>query len=272
MLKIPYDQEEDYYESLKPPEFSVPVFAKDLMHYLLAEDLAIGKKVLDAGCGRGYGSYHLSVKGANKVIGVDASDERLATAKKYFSSPNLDFLVMDATAMEFPDSAFDLVVSFEVLEHLPASSTQRFMEEIARVLKADGKFAISTPNRDVYSLGSKISETPGHINELSATEFVQLMKQYFEKCDFYYQFKYEKHQLDLMKERKSAVDNGVRFFCWKDLIPTPVKEMIKSIIRSKDLTLIEHMKLWEIKCAEIPGDLDLSVIQMAICEGPVAKR
>jgi len=147
------------------------------------------------------------------------------------------------------------------------------MNEITRVLNQDGKFIISTPNRDVYSLGSKTSKTLDHINELSVQEFVQLMQRYFKKCEFFYQFRYDKQELELRKEQNARIQSGSQTWSWRSIIPKPIRKIARRTIAStrlklKNPHLIEYMKLYEIKYAETIEDLELSSIQIAICENP----
>lgn len=261
-----------YYESLKPHKIPASWFAGDLMHYIFAEDFVEKKKVLDAGCGTGYGSYHLSIAGADEVVGIDISKENIKKAKNKFTNQNLQFVSMDITRMSFPNKSFDIVVNFEVIEHLPSISIDAFMNEIARVLKDDGKFVISTPNIDVYSLGNKRSETPGHINELSVQEFMELMKRYFEKCEFFYQFRYDKHELDLQKEQQSRQRVENKKMSWRRVIPNPIKKTIKNTLKLAkpsfdNSDLIKQMQIWSVEKSATIADLDLSVIQLAVCEG-----
>lgn len=270
-LSEKYEERRKYYESLRPRKTPVSWFAGDLMHYIFAESFCNNKKVLDAGCGLGYGAYHMSINGAKEVIGIDLSKNNILNASSRFANTNLRFIQMDVTNMAFDERSFDLVTNFEVLEHIPYSSTNLFMEEVTRILGDNGKFIISTPNRDVYSFGSKISKTPGHINELSAQEFIELMKRYFKKCEFFYQFKYDKHEFDLLKEEQSNLKITYKRASWRSIIPKLIKKMIKRIIRLEktnpnDSDLIEQMRLWEVKNAETIDDLNFSVIQIAVCE------
>ncbi len=269
-----YEKKRGYYESLKPSKTPASWFAGDLMHYIFAESFVNDKKVLDAGCGLGYGAYHLSINGAREVIGIDISKKNIANANSRFANANLCFLPMDVTKMSFEDRAFDIVTNFEVIEHIPYSSMKLFMKEAVRTLKGDGKFIISTPNREIYSFGSKISKTPGHINELSVQEFTELMKGYFKKCEFFYQFKYDGHELDLRKEEQSLLEIAGKKSSWRNIIPKPIKKIIKRTLKLErsdlnDSDLIEQMQLWSAKAIETIGDLDLSVIQIAVCEIPI---
>ena len=120
------------------------LYYEHVSRYLLAAPFASGKRVLDLGCGCGYGAAILADRGAADVVGVDASPEAIGYSRERYARPNARFEVMDARALEFPDGAFDLVVSFEVLEHL--GDHERFLDEAARVLAAGGGFLVSTPN------------------------------------------------------------------------------------------------------------------------------
>jgi ubiquinone/menaquinone biosynthesis C-methylase UbiE len=94
---------------------------------------------------------------------------------------------MNCLNLQFKDQVFDLVVSFEVIEHL--SNQELFLSEAKRVLKDSGTFIASTPNKSFYPQdffsSSKESE---HVRELSHLEFVQLLEDYFPSVKLYGQF------------------------------------------------------------------------------------
>lgn len=116
--------------------------------YAAVMELAKGKRVLDVACGEGFGAS-LVADIARSVIGVDISEEAIQHASVTYAKPNLAFHLGDATSLNFPDGSFDVVVSFETLEHI--SEQEQMIAQIRRVLTSDGVLVISTPNRPVYS-------------------------------------------------------------------------------------------------------------------------
>ncbi|MGC8889892.1 MAG: methyltransferase domain-containing protein [bacterium] len=153
--------------------------ATELQHinrYKFAKELVKGMSVLDVACGEGYGSNMLA-ETAKEVIGVDISKETIEQARRKYVKKNLCFKVMNAEELSFEDSYFDIVVSFETIEHL--ERPYKFLKEIKRVLKDGGLFIVSTPNRDLASLGSPIPLNKFHKEEWTLEQFKKLIDYYF---------------------------------------------------------------------------------------------
>lgn len=130
--------------------------------YRLAAALAPGRRVLDAGCGLGYGTAMLFRAGAQSVDGLDRHPEAIGRARA--DAPGTaTFTVGDVLQLPYPDASFDLVVCFEVLEHL--EDHERLLRELRRVLARDGLLLISSPNRGVAPPGN-----PWHLRELTTDE------------------------------------------------------------------------------------------------------
>jgi SAM-dependent methyltransferase len=102
-----------------------------------------GRRVLDLGTGTGRAAIALSKRGAT-VTGVDASGEMLNVARRRASEERLsiEFLEGDAHALAWPDRAFDAVVCFRLLMHVPAWRTA--MAELCRV--ADQRLIFDYPS------------------------------------------------------------------------------------------------------------------------------
>jgi len=94
------------------------------------------RRILDAGCGMGYGAHILG------AIGVDLDVDALRIAKSRYSY--MDFVRADVHSLPFRKECFDMIVSFEVIEHV--IDVQCYTEEIYRCLKMHGLLFISTPN------------------------------------------------------------------------------------------------------------------------------
>lgn len=153
--------------------------ASHITNYLFAEQFIEDKIVLDSGCGYGYGCDLLAKSGAKRIFGIDVSKEAMRFNKRYYNMANLDFIVMDVHNLAFKDGSFDVVVSFEVIEHI--LKTDQYTSEICRILKKDGSCIISTPNKQVSSPGVTKPIFPFHVHEFYANELYTLLNQYFKK-------------------------------------------------------------------------------------------
>jgi len=127
-----------------------------LNRYLMAKPFCNEKKVLDAACGTGYGSYLLKSWGADIVYGLDTDINAIKNAKHIFKESNLFFQTCNIEQLPFNDNEFDVVVSLETIEHL--DNLEGFLQEIKRVLKPDGVVILSYPNNN-YSKEDSINNS-----------------------------------------------------------------------------------------------------------------
>jgi 2-polyprenyl-3-methyl-5-hydroxy-6-metoxy-1,4-benzoquinol methylase len=163
------------------PECVREMWLEHYARYAFATRFAAGKQVLDCACGEGFGAAMLSAVAA-QVDAVDLSETAIAHATRRYPRSNLRFAQADALALPFAAGQFDLVVSFETLEHL--TEHEVLLAEFARVLKADGILLISTPDKRVYSdLAGYRNEF--HPRELYADEFAALLAREFAHTEVY---------------------------------------------------------------------------------------
>lgn len=156
-------------ERVIPGQVDADLFNEHLARYAFAARLSRRKQVLDAGCGAGYGSAELARKAAS-VLGIDRSAEAIAFARAQYLAPNLRFEEADCTALPAADGSIDLVVAFEVIEHL--QDWRGFLREARRVLAPAGQFIVSTPNKRYYSESRGCSgPNPFHVHEFEFEEF-----------------------------------------------------------------------------------------------------
>ncbi len=115
-------------------------------------DVEAGDRVLDLGCGAGRHTYEALRRGA-AVVAVDLDGDLLSQVAAMSAAmiesgdvpatASATFLQGDGTRLPFGDGTFDRVIVSEVLEHVPDDSAA--MTEVERVLKPDGKAAITVP-------------------------------------------------------------------------------------------------------------------------------
>lgn len=144
--------------------------------YLFAREHVAGKRVLDVASGEGYGSALLA-EWANSVTGVDISSDAVRHAgERYGSAANLKYLCASCARIPLPDASFDVIVSFETIEHM--TEHEAFMAEVERLLAPGGLFIISSPNRVEYTdrTGYK---NEFHVKELDGPELRALLNAHF---------------------------------------------------------------------------------------------
>lgn len=173
-MDVPNKPLEDSGERLLTSWAHVSV-AEHLHRYAVALSLADGKQALDIASGEGYGSALLGAR-ARRVLGIDRSAAAAAHAAQKYATPTVSFAQGDATCIPCPTASFDLVVSFETIEHL--LDQDRMLSEIRRVLRPDGVLVMSSPERANH--GDKdgyVNEY--HVRELYGAEFLALISRHF---------------------------------------------------------------------------------------------
>src|SRR5579862_6931319 len=164
------------------PDCRGEIWLEHWHRYHFATSLARDKRVLDAACGEGYGSALLSIA-ATSVVGLDAADEAIAHARTaYGDLRGLRFEQGDCAALPFADASFDLVVSFETIEHITAQ--REFLGEVRRVLAPGGLLLLSSPNKAEYTDRRRYNN-PYHVAELYRGELVDLLADFFPHTAWY---------------------------------------------------------------------------------------
>jgi 2-polyprenyl-3-methyl-5-hydroxy-6-metoxy-1,4-benzoquinol methylase len=227
-----------------------------------------GMDVLDAACGIGYGSAIIASAGAKSVTGIDVAPEAISYAQKHYARSNVGFIQTSAEKLRELDKTFDLVVSFETIEHLKDPAA--FLREVRGVLRPGGRFICSTPNRD---FGGKPTNhvNPHHLSEMSLDEFVAAFQEHFRLDEKYHQShsdSYRRH-MELVSEfgryakairfsKFLAVENRLRKWFGKDqwLPPTPTAELSRAgpgdyVIEALEHSLDKHLTFILVGHAEL---------------------
>ena len=164
------------------PDCPGEIWLEHWHRYHFAAGLARERRVLDVASGEGYGSALLA-QTAREVVGLDAAVEAIAHAQlTYRGRGNLRFVGGDCARLPFADAAFDLVVSFETIEHITAQ--REFLGEVRRVLAPDGILLLSSPNKAEYS-DRRGYANPFHVAELYRDELRELLGEFFPHSAWY---------------------------------------------------------------------------------------
>jgi len=172
-------------ERVVPGQVDPDLWNEHFSRYVFASRLARRRRVLDAGCGTGYGAAELA-RAAVQVVGTDLSAEAVAYARRRYGAPNLEFVQADCARLPFRDGSFDLAVSFELIEHL--DDWRSFLCELRRVLSPAGQCVISTPNRHTYAETRALTgPNPFHRHEFDFEEFREELQAVFPQVALYLQ-------------------------------------------------------------------------------------
>ena len=166
------------------PECVREIWYEHFHRYAFALSLVGGKTVLDAACGEGYGSSLLATA-AGSVLGLDISAQAITHATNRYAGqrPNLAFQQADVAALDvMPSGRFDVICSFETLEHLHAQESM--LAGFRRLLAPGGMLLVSTPDKHNYS------DLPGfnnehHVRELYRDEFETMLSREFRNVRLY---------------------------------------------------------------------------------------
>lgn len=186
-------------ERFVPEECDGEMKAEHYQRYYLAQQLSRGRIILDAACGEGYGSGLLS-EVAERVVGLDIDDEAICRAKKKYERDNLSFVTGSIESLPFESKCFDMVVSFETIEHVDSDIQKKFLSEILRVLKDDGVLIMSTPNKKIYT-DSVGGDNKYHIKEFYGDEYMVFLHQYFKNIECVCQYPYTGYFLSREDEK-----------------------------------------------------------------------
>ena len=180
-------------------------YAEHIQRYEFALLHCRGKRVLDAGCGTGYGAHFLAANGAASVLAVDISDAALTEARQYYLLPNLEYQKGDVEKLDQDPTLrgrFDVVVNFENLEHVP--HPDRLIKGAATVLAANsGKYITSTPNGAISDRDENGKpKNVFHVEEYTLDQLHALVAPHFSQRSVYGQWLTHSGRLRKLRARE----------------------------------------------------------------------
>jgi 2-polyprenyl-3-methyl-5-hydroxy-6-metoxy-1,4-benzoquinol methylase len=160
-------------ERFTPGTFGPKTAYEHWSRYLFAQPWVGGREVLDYGCGTGFGS-RLLAESARDVLAVDRAPGAIAYAQEHHAHPRCRYEPCDDLPTALPSASRDVVVCFEVIEHLHAQ--RELIAEFRRILRPNGVLLVSTPDP---SYTARLGDNPYHVREMPRDEFVALVAEHF---------------------------------------------------------------------------------------------
>jgi SAM-dependent methyltransferase len=164
------------------PEVKGAIWYEHWHRYSVMLPAARGRRVLDAACGEGYGSWLLAGSAAD-VVGIDVDSAAIGHAvARYAPRPNLRYMQASCSALPLATGSIDLIVSFETIEHLDGQ--EAMLTEFRRVLAPTGALVISSPNKAIYSEETGYANE-FHVRELTRNELAGMLHPHFPQQSWY---------------------------------------------------------------------------------------
>jgi len=205
------------------PECVREIWYEHYHRYAFAKNFVENKIVLDAACGEGYGGALLSDY-AKHVSAIDIDKTSIEHAKNRYKKENLEYIQTSVLTLPFENNSFDVIVSFETLEHL--AEHNEMISEFNRVLKKNGILIISTPDKKHYSDEAGFTNE-FHVKELYKQEFEDLLHKKWKNLIWYAQALSFSSILEKIEEK-----NKERDYC-TDVLSSNILESNQRILKEK---------------------------------------
>ena len=197
------------------------IITKSLARYFFVLQFLHGR-MLDIGCGRGYG-LEIGKNQGRTQVGLDVSFEFLSTARTLL--PEMPLIqARGGVSFPFVSHSFDAITAFEVIEHI--HDDRFFVNELKRLVSPNGSIVISTPNKLVASGNAEKPFDVWHCREYTGAEFKSLMWENFAKITIYSQFE-SASQASVLSRFINLIP--IR---WKYLLPGYVQDLLSVTLRS----------------------------------------
>lgn len=117
----------------------------DSYNFIMENNIPKNSNILEIGCNIG-GLLNLLLKsGYTQIGGVDIAAEAIKYGINKYPGLKNRLLTCDGDKLPFKDNEFDVVLSFDLLEHIP--NVKNHLKEVHRILKPNGIYLFQTPNK-----------------------------------------------------------------------------------------------------------------------------
>lgn len=212
-----------------------PYWGEHAARYVFALPFVEQRSILDIACGTGYGIGLMQTKAAF-VAGVDADEDAARDAVEECAE-NAAALLGNGLGLPFADESFDVITSFETLEHLDERSA--FLTELDRVLKSGGTLLLSTPNANYTQPTDGKPSNPFHVHEYTPDELADELGVHFSVEQFLGQTLDDSIQVSPFYEAQRRMPNDLKtqtlLFGWRlfNKVPLAAREFISHVIWRK---------------------------------------
>jgi SAM-dependent methyltransferase len=232
------------------PATTVPgVVAYHLAKYRFARERVHGL-VIDVACGVGYGTSFLA-ETVEALIGVELANEAIQIARSLYATDNCRFLQGNAECLPFDDDVADAITCFEGIEHFKEPGAH--LDEVARVLREDGSYLVSTPHPHAHTHGE---DNPFHLHEFEPAQFEAMLRARFQDVTMFGQFRV---QTDAHRTAQKLDVLGIRKIAW-------LRPLAKTVSRAALKTVpVEEATLDDFEIRPFEGE---ATEYVAVCTGP----
>ena len=176
------------------------IFQRHMIAYMETAKMISGK-VLEIGCGEGYGLAELAPK-TEQYLAVDKYDTPIS--KELKKQNNISFRQIEVPPLQgIEDNSIDFVVAFQIIEHI--NDDELFISEIFRVLRPGGKLILTTPNKLM-----SLTRNPWHFREYIPNEMQEILETSFKDINIKGVFGLGK-AMDYYEKNKKAVEKITRW-------------------------------------------------------------
>jgi ubiquinone/menaquinone biosynthesis C-methylase UbiE len=245
------------------------VYLMHLRAYEQASAICKGRSVLDWGCNIGYGVVQLA-KTAKRVGGVDTNVQCVHEARASYPRHANDIWLYDGRDLPFPEHEWDVVVSFQVIEHVQDMNS--YLDAIIRALSNRGTALFTTPNREIRLDPGMKPWNEFHVTEFNAESLRTVLQGHFSHVQIY-GMQGEREIADVERNRclqakRDALRKNAITARMRRIIPSNLKRTIRSVLSKPVPPQLPDEQLTQFSTSQLhysQNGLDSALDLLAVC-------
>jgi ubiquinone/menaquinone biosynthesis C-methylase UbiE len=219
-----------------------------MAQYNEAATFVRGCKVLDIGCGVGFGTRSLFDRGAIECLGVDRNGDDILQAQKENGRDGVSFIAADAKGLPFAPKSFDVITCFQVLES--TTSCDQVLEQIKRLLTPTGTAIFTTVNRRRDDHPHSTPAFRDHVQEFDRDELKLLLKRSFGSCEMAGLVSKRSSLMTFLSQNKTLEFVKDRL---ENQIPWKLREVVSQrVFKTSYYPAMGDFSLTELRAREVP--------------------